>query len=182
MGSAFAPSRNTAKSPYQSGADLAKWGWTVWPYENIDDSFKDLYRTWGIGWALDALGLDTYTTDFGGLNALFVIDHENHHPNAMYVDFQKYQVDGKWYRATGASYSFTLNVAEGAIIALNRKSPKYAAGERSPTVPLDGLPGLNQFSDVAWIGRWSYVRICRNNCTHQCRMANACTSAKSARE
>lgn len=41
-------------------------------------------------------------------------------------------------------------------MALNRLSPNYAATDRNPHVPVDQLPALNQFSDVAWIG-WDAV-------------------------
>lgn len=66
------------------------------------------------------------------------------------VDQQWYDVKDEWYRATGASYSFTVNPDEGMIIALSRESPRWAAKERNPPVPDNFLPKLNQFSDVAW--------------------------------
>jgi hypothetical protein len=60
-------------------------------------------------------------------------------------------VDKHAYRATGASFSFTINPDEGIIMGLNRESPKWAAKDRHPPLPDDELPKLNQFSDVAWI-------------------------------
>jgi hypothetical protein len=53
------------------------------------------------------------------------------------------------HRATGASYSFTVNPEQGIIIDPNRESPKWAGMEQKPPVAL--LPQLKQFSDVAWI-------------------------------
>ncbi|RYF50345.1 MAG: hypothetical protein EOO38_05860 [Cytophagaceae bacterium] len=67
------------------------------------------------------------------------------------VDQQWYGVNMRLYRATGASYTFTLNPEQGIIIALNRESPKWAARARRPEVLDNLLPQLNQFSDVAWI-------------------------------
>ncbi|KAH9878140.1 hypothetical protein J1614_003357 [Plenodomus biglobosus] len=156
-GAAFNPSRNMAKSPYQSITDLIDWGWDTFANTKIDESYQDLYATWGIGWALEALGISPYVTDYeGGNNALFIIDHESYDDESISVDDKWYFMDNKWYRATGASYSFTLNWIEGVIIALNRQSPRYAAEEREPKVPLDMMPGLKQFSDIAWIG-WESV-------------------------
>jgi hypothetical protein len=60
-------------------------------------------------------------------------------------------VDDHAYRATGASFSFTINPDEGIIMGLNRESPKWAAKDRHPPLYDDELPKLNQFSDVAWI-------------------------------
>ena len=157
VGPTYNPPRLTAASPYQSSVDLATWFWSAFPESRIDPSFHDFYSTWGIGWALADLGINPYSFAFeGGKNELFFIDHESFHDNAPGVDEQVYQVDGKTYRATGASYAFTINWMDGVIMGLNRKSPRYAGQDRKPVVEGDGLPGLNQFSDVAWIG-WETV-------------------------
>jgi hypothetical protein len=87
----------------------------------------------------------------GGLNHLISIAHQEYGPNARDVNDQWYSVDQKWYRVTGASYSFIINPDDGIIVGLNRESPRYAAAERNPPVPDAQLPQLNQFSDVAWI-------------------------------
>jgi hypothetical protein len=79
------------------------------------------------------------------------IAHQSYAQDAPDVSEQWYDVGPGWYRATGASYSFTINPEEGIIIGLNRESPKWAAKGRTPPVPDDELPQLNQFSDVAWI-------------------------------
>ena len=92
-----------------------------------------------------------YTTEYeGGKHHLVSIAHQNYESAVDIVDQQWYDVKDEWYRATGASYSFTVNPDEGMIIALSRESPKWAAKERNPPVPNNFLPKLNQFSDVAW--------------------------------
>lgn len=155
-GALFVPRRLSARSLYSSTADLYKWVWDTFPRERVDDSFHDFYRTWGIGWALAGLGLDAYTDEFGGKNRMLHVAHQSYEahddPNP---DKQTYTVNDKLYRSTGASYSFTINTEEGIIISLNRESPKWAAKDRDPPVPLDQQPELNQFSDVAWI-TWKY--------------------------
>jgi hypothetical protein len=81
------------------------------------------------------------------------IAHQSYHPNAPDIHQQFYEVDNRWYPATGASYSFTVNPDDGIIIGLNRESPKWAAKNlnHNPAIADDELPQLNQFSDVAWI-------------------------------
>jgi hypothetical protein len=98
---------------------------------------------------LTDLGVNPYEIEYeGGKNQIFAIDHADPTKD---VENQWYNVDGKDYRATGASFSFSVNWEEGVIMSMNRKSPKYAASERSPPVPEDQMPALQQFSDVAWI-------------------------------
>lgn len=175
VGPAYSPARNTAKALYQSTSDLAKWFWTHYPHERTDPAFYDFYSTWGIGWALADLGVDPYSTEYeGGKNAVFILDHEDFRPGAKGVNEQWYNVDGKWYRATGASYAFSINAEQGVVMGLNRKSPRYAALERSPRVAEEMLPGLSQFSDVAWIGELK-VRGCSNDQrADKCRMGDHC--------
>jgi hypothetical protein len=87
----------------------------------------------------------------GGKNKLLNLAHQSYFPGAPDINRQAYDVGPHWYRATGASYSFTVNLADGIIIGLNRESPRWAAKERNPPVPNNELPLLKQFSDVAWI-------------------------------
>ena len=156
-GAAYSPPRDTAQSPFRSQDDLRKWFWSPFPEDKIDEKIHDFYGTWGVGWALVDLGINPYSSEYdGGKNELFFIDHESFHPQAPSVDEQRYMVDNKEYRATGASYAFTVNSDEGVIMGLNRKSPRYAGEERTPKVSADQLPSLNQFSDVAWIG-WDSI-------------------------
>tara|TARA_R110002003_G_scaffold111_1_gene9403 strand:- start:2783 stop:3457 length:675 start_codon:yes stop_codon:yes gene_type:complete len=103
------------------------------------------------------LTVDQYTDDYeGGKNIMVNIGHENFDID-LPVDQQWYGVGQRLYRATGASYTFTVNPDEGIIIALNRESPKWAAKDRRPEVPDNLLPQLNQFSDVAWVSWKSMV-------------------------
>jgi hypothetical protein len=149
VGPQYNPGRPTAASPYQSTDDLRKWYWHMFPRDRMSEKFRDFYGTWGVGWALQALGVSPYSDEYeGGKNQVFAIDHAD---PSRDVENQWYNVDGKDYRATGASFSFSVNWEEGVIMGMNRKSPKKAAEERNPPVPNDLLPGLNQFSDVAWI-------------------------------
>ncbi|KAH7093465.1 hypothetical protein FB567DRAFT_609962 [Paraphoma chrysanthemicola] len=150
-GALYMPVRDTAKSAFTQTSDLLKWYWYPFPRERLSESFHDLYQTWGIGWALHDLGISTYTDDYeGGKNIMVNIGHENFDID-LPVDEQWYGVGQRLYRATGASYTFTVNPEEGIIIALNRESPKWAAKDRRPELPDNLLPQLNQFSDVAWV-------------------------------
>ncbi|RAR11243.1 isocitrate dehydrogenase [Stemphylium lycopersici] len=137
VGPYYNPQRNTAASPHQDEEDLPRWGWLEYPRGRINENFDDFYGTWGIGWALADLGVnDLSDAHEGGENVIM-----------------------SEYRRTGASYSFSINAIDGVVIGLNRKSPKYAAAERNPPVPNDGLPELSQFSDVAWIKWKERVRV-----------------------
>lgn len=40
------------------------------------------------------------------------------------------------------------------LLAMDRKSPRYAGSQRTPKVEGDGLPDLQSFSDVAWL-KWT---------------------------
>ncbi|KAJ8116551.1 hypothetical protein OPT61_g2044 [Boeremia exigua] len=157
VGPAYNPKRDTARSPFRSPSDLQTWGWEPFPRDRIDDVFHDFYSVWGIGEALVGIGVSEYSDIYeGGKNRVVSIDHQSYQPEAGDVDEQRYEVNGKVYRATGASYTIAINPKEGVIMGLNRLSPSYAATDRIPHVPKDQLPALNQFSDVAWIG-WDSV-------------------------
>lgn len=152
-GAVYSPKRDTARSPFRSVDDLVRWGWHPFPPEQIDPSFHDFYNTWGIGHALAGLGVSEYSDIYNtGKHRIVSIDHEEYGPLAKHVNEQSYEVDGKIYRATGASYSFSIDVKDGVIMGLNRLSPRYASTDCEPPVPSDQLPALQQFSDVAWLG------------------------------
>lgn len=153
VGAAYHPQRVTAISSFRSPDDLHTWGWSPFPPDRIDEKFHDFYATWGIGDALVDLGVSEHSDIYeGGENRLIFIDHQSYDAAAGNIDEQWYDVDGKDYRATGASYSFAINPVDGVILGLNRLSPIYAAEDRKPPVPKDQIPVLNQFSDIAWIG------------------------------
>lgn len=56
-GALFVPMRANAKSDYDTTEDLSRWFWFPYPEDKVADSFRDLYSTWGIGWALKDLGI-----------------------------------------------------------------------------------------------------------------------------
>ncbi|KAF2023359.1 hypothetical protein EK21DRAFT_105353 [Setomelanomma holmii] len=156
-GALYVPIRASAQSPYSDVKDLLLWHWYRFADERLSESFHDLYGTWGVGWALEDLGISSYTDEYeGGKNVMINIAHEDFRTNVL-LDQQSYGVNGMQYRATGASYTFTVNPEQGLIIGLNRESPKYAAKDRRPEVSDDLLPKLNQFSDVAWITWKAYT-------------------------
>lgn len=139
--------------PFRSTGDLRRWGWNASPSDRLDESFHDFYRTWGIGEALECLGVSQYSDEYeGGEHRVIAIDHQQYSPLAGDTDEQSYDVDGKIFRATGASYAFTINVKDAVIMGLNRVSPRYAARDRKLPVLSDQWPALRQFSDVVWIG------------------------------
>ena len=155
VGTYYVPPRPTAASPYQSLSDLARWFWFRWPQASIREEYFDFNRAWGIGHALEELGVNPYADEYeGGENRVHSVDHKLP-PDNPYHDIpvadQKYKVNGKTYRATAASFSFSLNPKDGVIIGLNRESPKATGKQQEPPVPDDQMPELTQFSDVAWL-------------------------------
>jgi hypothetical protein len=62
-GALYVPKRDSARSAYDTTDDLAQWLWFPYPEDKVAESFYDLYGTWGIGWALKALGI----SDVGSL-------------------------------------------------------------------------------------------------------------------
>lgn len=154
VGPQYDPKRTTAASQYQSRDNLGKWFWRYHRFDPSEagDSYFDFYRTWGIGWALAELGINPYATRFeGGENHIVAYQHKILE-EVMPLQDQRYFVDNKWYRATGADFTFSLNVKDGVFIGMDRTSPKEAGKTKvNPAITGDGLPGLNQFSDVAWL-------------------------------
>ncbi|OAG25043.1 hypothetical protein CC77DRAFT_926292, partial [Alternaria alternata] len=155
VGTYYVPPHPTAASPYQSLSDLARWFWFRWPQASIREEYFDFNRAWGIGHALEELGVNPYADEYeGGENRVHSVDHKLP-PDNPYHDIpvadQKYKVNGKTYRATAASFSFSLNPKDGVIIGLNRESPKATGKQQEPPVPDDQMPELTQFSDVAWL-------------------------------
>ncbi|KAF2133738.1 hypothetical protein P153DRAFT_372328 [Dothidotthia symphoricarpi CBS 119687] len=166
VGPTYAPERSTAGSPWRNFNDLLLWFWRPFPNSRVDERFHDFYgRYWGVGDALEGLGVSPYSELYeGGKNILYFFDHQSYDPeDPPDVNDQRYQLEegGKIYRATGASYCFSVNPWEGVIIGFNRKSPRYAAKERGPPVPEDELPAVSQFSDIAWL-HWDGVTRARH--------------------
>ncbi|KAG9185410.1 hypothetical protein G6011_07954 [Alternaria panax] len=151
----YVPPRITAASPFQSLGDLAKWFWFRWPEASIQEIYFNFNLAWGVGNALEALGVNPHADYYeGGENRVYSIDHRLP-PDNPYFDVpiaeQEYKVNNKKYRATAASFSFSLNTKDGVIIGLNRESPKATGRQQNPPVSDDQMPELTQFSDVAWL-------------------------------
>ncbi|KAI4712467.1 hypothetical protein J4E89_002734 [Alternaria sp. Ai002NY15] len=158
VGPQYNPGRTTAASPYQNRNQLGRWYWQNFQFDPSDDAdtFFNFYLTWGIGEALASLGLNPNADRFeGGEN--HVVSYQHNLPGFDEdIDEQVYYVDGKQYRATGADFTFSLNINEGVIIAMSRTSPKEIGKGKDPPITGDGLPRLNQFSDVAWL-EWQHL-------------------------
>ncbi|KAH6870340.1 hypothetical protein BKA58DRAFT_361044 [Alternaria rosae] len=157
VGPLYNPERTTAASPYRSIDDLHKWYWMYNDLKSTEDFYFDLYKTWGIGWALADLGINPYASRFeGGEN--HIVNYQHFTPKYITaLQDQRYYVDNKQYRATGAEFTFSLNIKDGVIIGMDRTSPKEAGKTKvSPPITGDGLPKLNQFSDVAWLD-WEFL-------------------------
>jgi hypothetical protein len=101
--------------------------------------------------ALDAMELNSKCdVDQEGQNSLLAVEKTD--PSSEYnTTEQIYEMSGKDYLATGASFMFTINVQFSVIMALNVKGLRYAGQERDPVVEGSDLPDLRKLSDVAWI-------------------------------
>lgn len=141
VGRVYSPSRDNARSEFRSQDDLQRWGWNPYPSDRIDDSFHDFYRTWGIGEAIASLKVSKYSDIHeGGEHRVISIDHRSYSPLADSVDEQWYDVDQREYRATGASYAFSIDVKDGVIMGLNRVSPLNAAKTANRLYPTISFP------------------------------------------
>jgi hypothetical protein len=114
----------------------------------------------GLEDVLDDLGLPTETSNDPnqGIQIIYAahVDYSlstlpKNDPRYVDVDKQTYLVGATTYRATGGYYKSGINTSVGAIFGLDRFSPRAAAEKRRPTMPRDGLPSLQAFSDVAWL-------------------------------
>ncbi|KAF2643424.1 hypothetical protein P280DRAFT_394996 [Massarina eburnea CBS 473.64] len=148
----FDPKRTFIQSPYKDyPTDLNKWGWQDVPVDRIRPYYFELDYAWGIANVLRDLGVSDKSTEDGGNNEVVTVQHNRPERDAGSIDKQTYTVDGKEYRATGASFSFSVNAIDGVIIAMDRISPRFSAKKRIPKIPDDQLPQLNQWSDVGWL-------------------------------
>ncbi|RYF50346.1 MAG: hypothetical protein EOO38_05865 [Cytophagaceae bacterium] len=73
-GALYVPIGDTAKSIFTRTEDLLLWYWHPFPRDKLSESFHDLYGTWGIGWALEDLGLSTVRTTRDGDNVTLIIE------------------------------------------------------------------------------------------------------------
>jgi len=157
VGPQYDPGRTTAASPFQAIGDLHRWNWMFHDLDHVDDYYFDFYRTWGIGDALASLGINPDASRYqGGQN--HIVNYQHFTP--IYITAlqdQRYDVNGKQYRSTGAEFTFSLNIKDGVIMGMDRTSPREAGKTKvSPPITGDGLPKLNQFSDVAWLD-WQFM-------------------------
>ncbi|KAF2249437.1 hypothetical protein BU26DRAFT_457490 [Trematosphaeria pertusa] len=151
-GQYFKPKREAAQSPFENYPDdLNTWYWHNVPSNKIAGYMFELHWTYGVDRALGALGVSDRSTLDGGDNEIIQCDHYNQDENAEDVSKQRYRVEDKEYRVTGARFVFSINSAQGVLIAMDRLSPKHAAQKRNPPIPDSGLPPIQQFSDVAWL-------------------------------
>ncbi|EUC41771.1 hypothetical protein COCMIDRAFT_29507 [Bipolaris oryzae ATCC 44560] len=153
--------QETCQSPFDGDGreELARWG--------FDDSEKlrkevekecdfDAYH--GIKPAFDEVGLDTKAEKDGGPNKCFKINHRDGSAIKRLPDGslpleskQYYDVCGKEYRATGATYEFAVN-PNGLVALMNIMSLSFCAEKftwfRKP-LP-EELPHIGTPSDIAW--------------------------------
>lgn len=110
---------------------------------------------------LRAIGASDKATKNGGSIEVVKLTHGDGDANGggygptPYNKQPPYTVNGKSYPVTGGEYTFGFDPT-GVLLAMDRKSPQYAGGQRSPKVQGDGLPSLRSFSDVAWL-KWKAV-------------------------
>lgn len=126
---------------------------------------------------LRAIGVSDKATKFGGTIEVVKLAHGDSDANGggygptPYNGQSTYKVDGNDYRFTGSEYTFGFDPSGGmlprcwqrttltdllVLLAMDRKSPQFAGNQRNPKVQGDGLPGLQSFSDVAWL-KWKAV-------------------------
>lgn len=107
---------------------------------------------------LRAIGVSDKSTKNGGSIQIVKITHGDGDANGggygptPYNRQPKYTVNGRSYRVSGSEYTFGFDPS-GVLLALNRKSPQFAGGQRDPRVQGNDLPELQSFSDVAWL-KW----------------------------
>ncbi|EUC42920.1 hypothetical protein COCMIDRAFT_54183, partial [Bipolaris oryzae ATCC 44560] len=143
---------------------LRLWGWhhadtpqgedCNFEWEGLEDAFEGLGLDYGPMF-------DERNKDIGGENECFSIEHWNRDltfPEDVDLDpipiiEQRYYVNGKEYRETGATYLFALNMAGGAIIGKNILSPRAAvqySNSWGHQARPGELPELQHLSDIYW--------------------------------
>ncbi|KNG47995.1 hypothetical protein TW65_05336 [Stemphylium lycopersici] len=151
----------TCQSPFEGDGreELAKWG-----FDDSDELSKEVekdcdFETYHhIEATFQELGLDTKAAKDGGPNKCFKINHRDGPAIKRLPDGslpseanQYYDVCGKEYRATGATYEFAVN-PNGLGALMNIMSMAYCAEKftwfRKP-LP-DELPHIGTPSDIAW--------------------------------
>ncbi|KAF2870756.1 hypothetical protein BDV95DRAFT_619720 [Massariosphaeria phaeospora] len=136
--------------------DLQKWGWTI-RLAGDHSSNQELGNLWGVGRPLRELHLSDKTVRDGGKFSIVVTYHGDTETSTKIED-QKYRDPSNVERrCTGGLYVLGINTEQGAILAMNIKSPKSAAQQRQPSVPESDHPKLARLADVmfpTW-NRWA---------------------------
>ncbi|KAJ4350676.1 hypothetical protein N0V95_004524 [Ascochyta clinopodiicola] len=154
-GKLFTPVRGSSESVYTDPSALATWAWKDAAVPAINYKFD---KAWGIDHVLRAIGASDKATKDGGSIQVFRVAHGDADADAgsfgptPYDNQPQYTSGGQSFRVTGSEYTFGFDTS-GVLLAMNRKSPQYAGGQRKPKVEGDGLPDLHSFSDIAWL-KW----------------------------
>ncbi|KAF2634447.1 hypothetical protein P280DRAFT_463555 [Massarina eburnea CBS 473.64] len=135
---------------------------TTWGYFETSPGavFCDMKNYWSVDTACKDLGLDTRPKLYGGSNLCYRFQHFNQDLKdaqgaKVYIKDQKYNVDGKEYRSTGADIEIAVNPVQGVIFQQYVNSPKTMARNIWNKEPSnDELPKLRALSDVMW-GAWN---------------------------
>ncbi|KAI8943557.1 hypothetical protein NX059_001554 [Plenodomus lindquistii] len=153
-GKLFTPARSSASSPHTDPAELTTWNWQT---SKVSPTMRNFEKAWGVDHVLRALGTSDKAVEDGGTVNVVTITHGNAgdngggYGNKVYNDQPEYTVGGTQYRVTGGEYTYGFDPS-GVILAMNRKSPKFAGLERKPKIEgTTSLPTLQSFSDVAWL-------------------------------
>ncbi|EOA81968.1 uncharacterized protein SETTUDRAFT_72231, partial [Exserohilum turcica Et28A] len=138
--------------------ELETWHWDEEPlYADWDCDFEAK----SLSTVFQALGINPYPAydDDGepadGENECYVVSHAEFGSGVPVRD-QRYHVNGREYRATGAAYDFAVNQKDGLIVALNIMSPSAAVQNRfgwGRKAEPGELPELHRLSDIYW-GFW----------------------------
>ncbi|KAF2125300.1 hypothetical protein P153DRAFT_324467 [Dothidotthia symphoricarpi CBS 119687] len=153
--------------------DLEKWGWdddeAKHKQSDAHCDFKDWHE---LGNVFDALGIDTRSKEMGGPNQCFFFHHQGGKAikrgeggKLPDPEEQRYEVEGKEYRVTGAYHRAGINPDDGIVYFLHRRSPEEGAKilwgvEHSD---IADLPALRASSDLTW-GLWN--RVASKNLQH----------------
>ncbi|KAJ4382935.1 Mitochondrial import inner membrane translocase subunit tim8 [Didymella sp. IMI 355093] len=147
--------------------ELKTWGWL-----DTDDNHKnsDYFCNFEeeMGNMFKGLNIDGRSAEMGGPNHCFYIEHKNgptvkkNSDSSLSAEVdQKYDVQSKGYRVTGAYSRVGINRQDGVIYFLHRRSPEKGAAilwELPEDTNLDpsALPKLRSSSDLAF-GLWNRV-------------------------
>ena len=154
-GKLFKPVRDTSESTFTDTSSLTTWAWED---AKVPQTSFQLDKAWGFDHVLRAIGVSEKSTKDGGSVEVVKVSHGDAEAHGggfgvtPYDNQPEYTVNGKSYRVTGSEYMFGFE-SSGVLLAMDRKSPQYAGGQRNPKVEGDGLPNLQSFSDVAWL-KW----------------------------